>query len=577
MKAIAPRLTPFFSVPVLLGFAVPTSPGSDAGDEDLRTYYDVQAYDLELAVRPNTKTLEGVVRVTGTVTAESLESFVLDLEDLHEVLGVKAANGTPLSFRHEDHALSITFAEPVPRGGEVEARIHYRGQPRGGSFDGFHWARSGEGKPWINTSCQGIGAHYWYPCKASYFHPDDKPERVSMAITCPADLVGVSNGRLIETVEGAPEWLQPAESGAWKTYRWRHDYPLETYSVTLNVGPYVSVTDELALPGLDQAVPFVYYVLPENAEKAALQFQQVPELLKIFSEAFGPYPFPDSKFALVETNFWGMEHSTAIAYGSSYPAWCEEKGIRDPHADRNKWFDYILVHEVAHEWWGNSVSAEDWGHFWIHEGMGSYAEGVYVEMTRGREAADAYFVEVAKRVPRTGDRLYRGDHPDAGEAYDALLYDKGSVVMNAARHYIDNDPTWWRVLRTFQSKFRYGNATSEDFRDVLAQETRRSWDRFFQDWVYGEGLPGLKIRFTSDETGTYAEVENVRGQFHVPLDLVWTERRKRRVRFWVEPGEHRFRIPCSLPPADLAPIWLERLPGDHTFDRAQDYGRIREQ
>ena len=110
-----------------------------------------------------------------------------------------------------------------------------------------------------------------------------------------------------------------------------------------------------------------------------------------------------------------------------------------------------------------------------------------------------------------------------------------------------------------------------------AQETRRSWDRFFQDWVYGEGLPGLKIRFTSDETGTYAEVENVRGQFHVPLDLVWTERRKRRVRFWVEPGEHRFRIPCSLPPADLAPIWLERLPGDHTFDRAQDYGRIREQ
>ena len=400
MKAIVPRLLTVLPAPPLLALAILAPPGLGAvGDEDLREHYDVKAYDLELAVRPETETLEGVVRVTARVSAESLESLVLDLQDLHEVLGVEALDGAPLSFHHEGDVLSITLAEPVSRGGEVVATIHYRGQPKGGRFEGFHWARSSEGKPWINTSCQGIGAHSWYPCKASYYHPEDKPERVSMAITCPADLVGVSNGRLLETVEGAPEWLQPAEPGAWKTYRWRHDYPLETYSVTLNVGPFVSVTRELELPGLDQALPFAYYVLPESAEKAALQFQQVPELLRIFSDAFGPYPFPGSKFALVETNFWGMEHSTAIAYGSSYPAWCEAEGIRDPHADRNKWFDYILVHEVAHEWWGNSVSAADWGHFWIHEGMGSYAEGVYVERTRGREAADTYFAEVARRVP----------------------------------------------------------------------------------------------------------------------------------------------------------------------------------
>ncbi len=564
MKTLGTRLWP-----LLLTLSLT----ANASEEDLRTHYDVGAYDLQLAVRPDTKTLEGVVAITATVTAGTLESFVVDLNSLHEVIGVRDGVGGSLEFRHADDVLAIRLAAPVAKGAELTVRVHYKGQPKGGNFDGFHWERSAAGEPWISTSCQGLGAHYWYPCKASFFHADDKPERVSMAITCPAKLYGVSNGKLLGIAEGGPEWFDVEDASAWKTYRWRHDYPLETYAVTLNVGPYVVVEDQLELPGIDKPVPYAYYVLPENAEKAALQFQDVPELLKIFSDAFGPYPFPESKFALVETNFWGMEHSTAVAYGSSYPAWRKANGEADPYEDRNKWFDFILVHEVAHEWWGNAVSAQDWGHFWIHEGLASYAEGVYVEMTQGRKAADAYFQEVGRRVPGNRGRLYRRDHLDSKSAYDVLMYDKGSVVMHAVRHYIDNDPTWWRVLRGFQAEFRYGNATTEHFRDVLIKETRRDWGRFVREWIYGEGTPALTIRFLTSEEGTYCEVENVRGQFLVPLDLTWTEGRPRRVRFWVEPGVHQFRIPCASRPADLRPIWLERLPGDHTVEKSRENGQ----
>ena len=183
--------------------------------------------------------------------------------------------------------------------------------------------------------------------------------------------------------------------------------------MTLNVGPYVVGESELEVPGLADPVPFLYYVLPENAEKAALQFQDVPELVRIDSEAFGPFPFPESEFGLVETSFWGMEHSTAVAYGSSYPAWCKAHDERDRCAGRNRWFDFILVHEVAHEWWGNSVSAEDWGHFWIHEGFGTYAEGVYVERKFGRVEADRYFA-VRARYSHGGSATSSSRSPRVG-------------------------------------------------------------------------------------------------------------------------------------------------------------------
>lgn len=532
------------------------------GAEDLRAAYDVSAYDLELAVRPDQEVLEGVARTSGVALRDGLEVIQLDLNDLHEVRSVHGSSGEALEFERTENGLLVQLPAPLKQGAEFTVAVSYRGQPKGGDFDGFHWQHSGSGAPWISTACQGLGAHYWWPCKASYFHPEDKPERISMAITCPAELTAVSNGRLAEVREGAPSWFEAGDT-QWKTYAWRHDYPLETYAVTLNVGPFVAVHSTLEVPGIEAPVPFSYYVLPENAEKAALQFAQVPELVRIYSEAFGPFPFPGSKFGLVETNFWGMEHSTAVAYGSSYPAWCEAHGEEDRYARRNRWFDYILIHEVAHEWWGNAVSAEHWGHFWIHEGFGTYAEGVYVEFTQGREAADRYFTENGARISTKRGSLYRGDHPESGEAYTGLIYSKGAAVLNTLRHYVADDEQWWKSLADFNLEFRYGNASTEDFQAVLERNTGREWGQFFQEWFYAEGAPQLELELESTAAGISLKVDNSHGEFHVPVDLAWTEAGEPRShRLWLEPGESSHFIECQEP-SEVRIEHLERLLGKH--------------
>ena len=530
--------------------------------EDLRTHYDVLAYHLELAVDPGARRIEGSVSVEARALQEGLTHLQLDLDRDLDVSRVTSA-GVEIGFGHVNDMLVCQLPEPVDEGGEFEATVHYSGEPRAeDAFSGFHWAQTADGRPWINTSCQGPGAHSWWPCKSSYYHPEDKPESLRVDLTVPGDLYAVSNGRLAEVVQ--------LDDGR-RTYRWEHGYPLETYSVTLNVAPYVVVESELELPGLEEPVPWIYYVLPESAEKAAVQFAQMPELLRVFSEAFGPWPFPDSKVALVETNFWGMEHSTAVAYGSSYPAWCEQTGTADPYRGSNRYFDYILVHEVAHEWWGNAVSTTRWGDFWIHEGFGTYAEGVYVEKTQGREVADRFFQDQNRRLIRNKrSRLYRGDDLDSGQAYHSDVYFKGSLVLNTLRHYVDDDEAWWRTLRAFNQRFRYGNASTEDFRAVLEEETEREWQRFFDEWVYGVGHPELEGTVRVDGQRIHIEVENGSSAdtgFEVPLDLRWEEDGLTwETRLWLEPGPFETALPYAAPPGGLEVVGLQRLLGRHEVE-----------
>jgi aminopeptidase N len=547
--------------PLLLALAL--SPQDANVAPDPRADYDVQAYAIALEVDPEQRRIAGSVTMTARVTAPELATVVLDVGPELEVAGVQMG-GEDLAFERVEAQLRIPLPAALAGGSDFEVRVAYAGRPTAkNSFTGFHWERTADGRPWIGTSCQGPGAHTWWPCKASFFHPADKPERVSMDVTVPAGLYAVSNGRL----EGIDELADGR-----RTFRWRHPYPLETYTVTLNVAPYVVVESELALPGLDRPVPYAYYVLPENAEKAALQFAQVPQLLSIFSEAFGPWPFPDAKFGLVETSFWGMEHSTAVAYGSSYPAWCRVNGVEDRYAGRNRDFDYILVHEVAHEWWGNAVSAVDWGDFWIHEGFGTYAEGVYVERTAGRAAADRYFASQGRRMGKRS-RLYRGAGTTSAEAYSGVIYSKGAAVLNTLRHYVDDDAAWWRTLREFNLDARYGNATTEDFRSHLERVTGRGWGTFFEEYVYGEGYPRLTGTFAAEDGGVRlalaCEGSGETG-FHVPLDLVWREGGDTvRRRVMVPPGEYARLLPTSAPPTDVRVENLGRVLGRHAVEPAR--------
>ena len=540
-----------------------------SAQDDLRTHYDVVTYRLDLEVIPDTKTLDGWSAVEAKVLSDGLNKLHLDAAaalEVNKVIlldgaldGTRKLKGKELKFTRDGDALMIALGKTIAKDDFVRVAVRYRSKPsgnrgrgrrgRGGGTRGVVWSKSEGGSPWVGTTCQGPGAHSWWPCKSNWYHANDKFATLYVNATVPRGLYAVSNGAL----------QKREKKGRRETFRWRHPYPCETYAVTLNVGKYDVVKQELTLPGLEKKVPFIYYVLPENRKKADLQFKQVPELLKIYSERFGPWPFPDAKFALVEAPLWGMEHSTAVAYGSSYPAWCKKTGARDRYGSRNRWFDYILVHEVAHEWWGNAVSAEHWGHFWIHEGFGTYAEGVYVEFTQGREAADRYFGS-----GRSGrGRLYRGDHPTSGQAYSGTIYSKGSRVLNTLRHYVNDDDAWWKSLRDFNTKHRYGNATTEDFQEVLEANTNRKWGQFFKEWFYGSGTP--QVLGTVKVTGDVAHIDvEVKGDFHVPLDLAWTVKGKKATsRVWLDPGQNTTEVPCNGRPKQLEVVHLGRVLGRH--------------
>jgi aminopeptidase N len=544
-------------------------------EHDARTDYDVEAYALELDVDPDARRIAGRVLISAGVTAESLRSLELDLGAELELEGVRLLEpgppgafapreergARPLATSRAGDRLACALERPLERGRRFTLEVRYAGSPRAlNNFDGFHWSTTPSGAPWVATSCQSLGAFTWWPCKASYFHPADRPERVRVELLVPAGLVGVSNGLLVER-----ERLADGRG----RFRWELDAPISTYNVTLDVAPYVELSGELSLPGLAAPVAYQWFVLPEDVDKARLQFADVPGILTAFSAAFGPWPFPDAKVGLVQTPFWGMEHSTAVAYGSSFPAWIAAHGGEDRYAVRNRDFDFILVHELAHEWWGNSLAAADWGDFWLHEGFASYAEGVYVEHLRGREAADAYFAHVRRSVPRGGS-LYRGAGSSAGEAYSGLLYGKGALVLDTARHYLADDEVWWRSLREFHARHRRGSATTEDFRAVLEELSGRDWQRFFAEWVYGQGVPRLRGSVRCVDAGLELDLDNAPAApegFQVPLDLTWRETgQPRSQRLWLEPGETRLTIPTAVRPTDVRVVHLERVLGKHKLE-----------
>jgi aminopeptidase N len=544
--------------------------GSPAPSDDPRSLYDVQTYRLDLAVDPRTKTLSGTAAVESTVVGDSLAKLVLDLKPLFEVQSVVelpgpveaqgSLAGANLAFERKGAALSIFLPQGRKKGDSVRVAVTYSGKPTArDSFAGFHWKKTSEGKPWICTSCQDEGSSSWWPCKDSFWHPEDKPERTFVNLTVPDGLTGVSNGRLTGH--------DKAGEGA-ETFHWVHEYPCETYSIAIAVAPYVVVEQDLQIEGLEGQLPFVYYTLPEDAEKAKLQFAQAPRMLEIYSKAFGPFPFPKSKFALVETCFWGMEHSTCVAYGSSFPAWCAEHGAPDPYAQQNRQFDYILVHESAHEWWGNGVSAKSWGHFWIHEGFATYAEAVYLEELEDRDAADEH-LEGMKAAISKDSRLFRGENVDSEQAYGHVIYVKGAWVLNTLRHYVDDDEVWWKTLRDFNLAFRYKNADTEDFRTILETNTKKSWKTFFDEWFYGEGYPMLDGTVTARAKDLLVQVQNQgsgKTGFHVPLDLTWREgKAEKKQRLMLEPGPNRIEVPCKSKPREVEVGGLEHVLGEHAI------------
>lgn len=444
----------------------------------LRSCYDVRFYHLSIKVDTATRAIAGFNTIRFSVVND-FDVMQLDLFENMTIEKIVFDGQTDVRFERELTAVYVHFPRQLKRKAVHEITIHYSGVPmearRPPWAGGFTWARDGEGNPWVAVTCQGTGASLWWPNKD---HQSDEPDSMLISVAVPSNLMNISNGRLRQK--------QDLGNG-WTRYDWFVSYPINNYNVTLNIGRFAHFGD-VYVNGKD-TLTLDYYVLPENLEKAQRQFAQVKPMMQCFEKYFGPYPFIRDGYKLIEAPHTGMEHQSAVAYGNHYI-----QGYRgNASSEVGLMFDFIIVHETAHEWWGNSVTSNDIADMWIHESFGAYAEAVYVECLFGYDKAMSYVN--GKKSNVLNDRPIMGTygvhHRGSGD-----MYDKGQLVLNTLRHAINNDSLWWDILRTIQQRFKYKSIDGDDIFKLVNEKTRQDWGYFFEQYLKRTNPPTLEVEVT---------------------------------------------------------------------------------
>lgn len=487
----------------LEGQPLPTRADSLRGRlTDLRTCYDVTMYSLDLRVDPAKKWLSGTCQIDLNIIRDH-RRFQVDLASTLTIREIRDEKGRRLDFDRDEDAVFVNWKKERQRGEHAAVRITYEGHPleaRNPPWDGgFTWGKDKKGLPWVVVTCQGLGASSWWPNKD---HQSDEPDSMQLAITVPPGLMDVSNGRLMET--------RTLEDG-WLTYVWKIHHPINNYNVTINIGTYTHFRDWHINQDGD-SLSLDYYVLPEDLAKARVQFKQVSPMLSCYESHFGAYPFPKDGFKLVQSPHPGMEHQSAIAYGNYF-----ENGYRRKAATpEGKWFDYIIIHESAHEWFGNSVTSADIADMWIHESFGTYLEAVYVECLYGYEAACNYMSGKPQEVQF--DRPVVGRY-DVNQPGSRDMYPKGALMLHMLRHIVANDALWWTTLKSLSLRYRHSTVTYDDIIQHFNQSLDHDFTDFFTHYLKEVELPQLDL--VIEKTGsTYAlryRWSGVPASFDIPV------------------------------------------------------------
>ncbi|WP_234735949.1 M1 family metallopeptidase [Tellurirhabdus bombi] len=445
-----------------------------------RTCYDVTFYDLNLTVNPSTKAIAGHNIIRYRVKTPFSRMQV----DLFENLAVESITqaGQALKFEREGAAIWITMDTPQTAGKIQEIKVTYSGKPREAikaPWDGgFSWKKDSTGKDWVGVSCEGLGASSWWPCKD---HLSDEPDSMRMTFRVPRGLTAVSNGVL----------RSRREVGAAQTeFVWAVSYPINSYNVTFNLGDYVHFSDTYRSRD-HKYLKLNYYVLKYNTKKAKPHFEQVKGMLDCYEWHFGHYPFWRDGFALVETPYWGMEHQSAIAYGNNYQ--------NNPFG-----FDFIIIHESGHEYFGNSVSCADHAEMWIHEAFTTYMESIYVECTQGYEQSQKYIA--------TQKKLVKNQFPMLGplgvnyEAQDNDIYYKGAWLLNTLRHVVDDDDLWFRALRQVYTDMKHSVVSTPRVIELMSRELKRDVKPIFNQYLNYAKLPVFEYKVT--DKGETLEIQH---------------------------------------------------------------------
>ncbi len=435
-------------------------------DED-RAGYDVTFYDLDLILDPDNRKLGGRVDIHFKALAE-LSKIRIDLYKNLDIISLKVS-GQEIPFSRNDRAVIASLPDPLVIGRDYTIIVEYDGKPTSAKnppwSGGMVWKKDGNDNPWVGVTCETEGGSIWFPCKD---HLSDEPDSVRLRMTVPEGLQVVSNGKMKS---------HTSNTGS-ETFTWGTNYPVNIYNMTFYAGKFAHFSDTMLTP--QGILNLNYYVLPQNLERAKKQFVQVKDIINLYARSFGPYPWINDGFRLVEAPFEGMEHQTAIAYGSGF--------------SNRAWLggDYVIIHEAAHEWWGNAVSVSDFSDIWLQEGFATYSEMLFAEHKMGYENSllyARYFIagSIKNKLPVVGPASV-----SYWNSRDNDVYNKGAMVLHTIRNVLNDSTLFFDILQTFYHEHALSShVTTTDFKEVVERKTGKDWDKFFEAYLYRREVPVL--------------------------------------------------------------------------------------
>tara|TARA_B110000238_G_scaffold200890_1_gene252994 strand:+ start:2373 stop:4019 length:1647 start_codon:yes stop_codon:yes gene_type:complete len=439
-----------------------------------RIWWNLTYYHLELEVIPDEKFITGKNTITYTVLSE-YQTLQVDLQAPLTISKV-TQDGKELDVVHLGNAHFVQLIKKQEIGNSESIIVHYQGNPkeaiRAPWDGGFSWKKDSNGNHFVATSCQGLGASVWWPCKD---HMYDEVENMDISITVPSNLMDISNGKLKEIVD----------HGATKTYHWTVKNPINNYGVNVNIGDYAHFSE--VFEGKKGALDMDYFVLKDNLEKAKKHFKDAPKMMKAFEHWFGPYPFYEDGFKLVEVPYLGMEHQSSVTYGNQY-----KKGYLGRDLSGTGWglkFDFIIIHEAGHEWFANNITNKDIADMWIHESFTNYSESLFLDYYYGKKAASEYVIGLRRSIANQNPIIGQYDLNNEGSSD---MYNKGGNLLHTLRQLVDNDEKWREILRKMNAIFYHQTVTTVQIENFLSTEIGIDLTAVFDQYLRDIRIPILE-------------------------------------------------------------------------------------
>ncbi len=463
-----------------------------------RAWWDLSYYHLDIEVRPDEKFISGS-NLVGYNVLEEKKVLQIDLQPPLQIEKV-TQDGKSLKVTSNGNAHFIKLKKKQKKGTYNELIIHYSGHPkeavRAPWDGGFSWKKDGNGKHFVATSCQGLGASVWWPNKD---HMYDEVDSMAISVKVPKGLMNVSNGRLSKVDEDT------------NTYHWFVANPINNYGVNVNIGDYVHFGEQYK--GENGILDMDYYVLRDNLDKAKEQFRQAPMTMRAFEYWFGPYPFYEDSFKLVEVPYLGMEHQSSVTYGNHY-----QNGYLGRDLSGSGWgllFDFLIIHESGHEWFANNITDIDIADMWVHEGFTSYSENLYLDYHFGTKASEEYVIGLRKNIQN--DIPVIGPYGVNKEGSSDMYY-KGSNMLHNIRQLVDDDEKWRQILRGLNKDFYHQTVSSAQIEQYLIDKTGIDLSSIFDQYLRTTMIP--KLEYSHNEGIVKYRYTNVVAGFKMPIRLL---------------------------------------------------------